>query len=217
MAKRKDVTAELGELERRAADAYRHARDARLQVERAKTVLDQLRERQIDAYAAGDEDRAVALASETDGLEPQLTRESAREGLARAADTARTEVARFRTENARELLAAREAGAREITDKLNAAVAETIQLHRSYLAERQEQDRAVAAVPGATPRMDGPPPSHPWERALRDLERSVREHQTLEPPLPRFLGIAHRRREDDVNRPEHLRRKKQRSDHVEVT
>jgi hypothetical protein len=209
----RDVTARLDELQQRAVDAGVREREAGAEIQSAGRILEELRERRVNAYAAGDAERGDALTSEIQGLTGQLDQARARaEGVARAAEAARAELATFRTENARALLEDREAGARETTDKLNASVAETLRLHRLYVAERQEQDRAIAAVPGASPRHDGPPGTHEWEPALRDLERAVRECPQLSPPLPRWLGTRHRHQQDAINLRERLRHKKKLSE-----
>ncbi len=64
----------------------------------------------------------------------------------------------------------------------------------------------MAAVPGATSRADGPQPSHPWERQLRDLERAVQETPEVPAPLPRWAGLEHRKQQDNANRSERDRR-----------
>ena len=91
-----------------------------------------------------------------------------------------------------------------------------LRLNREYIAERTEQDRAVAAVPGASPRYDGPPGSHEWEQALRELERVVRERPGLSAPLPTWAGIGQQQQQQNaVHRLERLRRKKG-SDQAEI-
>lgn len=63
-------------------------------------------------------------------------------------------------------------------------------------------------VPGATPRADGPPATHPWERQLKELERAVAETPELPPPLPRWQGLGNRKAEDHAARRLQLQRKK---------
>jgi hypothetical protein len=67
-------------------------------------------------------------------------------------------------------------------------------------------DGLVAAVPGATSRADGPEPSHPWERQLRDLERAVQETPEVPAPLPQWTGLKHRHEQDNANAIEKQRR-----------
>jgi hypothetical protein len=209
MAKRRDVTRQLGALEETAAIEAREAREAQAEVESVAAGLERLRNERTDAYAAGDDGCAEALRVEIAEQTARLDEVSARaEGLARRANAARVEVAAFRTENAGELLAAREPIVREVTGKLNASVAETLQFHRQLLAERDVLDRHVADVPGASPPHDGPPTAHAWERALRELERAVKTTPELAPPLPTWSGLNHRRREDAVNLRNRLLRKR---------
>jgi hypothetical protein len=79
---------------------------------------------------------------------------------------------------------------------------EFVRLHRAFVAMRSDIDSLVAAIPGAVPRTDGPPVSHPWERQLRDLERVVNETPEVPAPLPRWAGLHHRQQEDDISRRE---------------
>jgi hypothetical protein len=214
MARRqRDVVAELGELQQRAVEAGRRERDARSEIDSAERILQELNEQRVEAYADADEQRAGGLTADIQVPRSQLDQTRARaEGLARAAEAARAELVTFRSENARALLEAREPRALEVTATLNAAVAEVLRLNREYIAERTEQDRAVAAVPGASPRLDGPPGTHPWEQALQDLERVVRECPQLGPPVPTWRGVGHREQQNSVNRLERLRRKKRRDE-----
>jgi hypothetical protein len=88
-------------------------------------------------------------------------------------------------------------------------VKQVLKSHRAYRSERQAVDKLVAAVPGATVRLDGAPATHPWEATLTTLERAVRDHPELEPPTPRWHGLDHLRREDEVHRRlRHDRRKR---------
>ena len=117
----------------------------------------------------------------------------------------------FQRDHARELLAEREQAGRKVTAELATSARETVRLARAYLAERQAVDQLVAAVPGATPRADGPPAAHPWERQLKDLERAIAETPELPPPLPRWQGLGNRKAEDSTARRLQLQRKKRRS------
>jgi hypothetical protein len=166
-----------------------------------------------DAYAAEDEKLARQRRQQLATAEAKVIDLGHRVGAARQrAERAQQATEAFRREHAKELLAEREPGARELAAKLTASVHETLRLARAYVAERQEQDRAVSALPRATPRLDGPPASHAWERALHDLERMVRETPEVEPPLPRWAGLQHREQQDNVSRFEKLRRRKRRTD-----
>jgi chromosome segregation ATPase len=102
----------------------------------------------------------------------------------------------FIGEHARDLLQEREPRAREVAAALTRAGADLLRAHREYVELRVEIDRLVAAVPGASPRTDGPPATYPWEREVRDLERVIRESPEVEPPLPSWRGVSHRREEE---------------------
>jgi hypothetical protein len=109
---------------------------------------------------------------------------------------------------ARGLLEERAQSARIIAAKLTASVHETVRLARAYLSERTAQDALVAAVPGATPRNDGPPATHPWEAQLKALERAVVEVAEVPAPSPRWRGLEFRRQEDSTARRLQLQRRK---------
>jgi hypothetical protein len=113
----------------------------------------------------------------------------------------------FAREWVRDLLAEREQPARTVAAELTTSVHETLRLAKAYVAERQAQDQLVAAVPGATPRADGPASSHPWESRLKDLERAVVEVPECPAPLPRWRGLEYRGQQDGISRREKLRRK----------
>ena len=57
-------------------------------------------------------------------------------------------------------------------------------------------------------RADGPVPKHPWESALKELERAYRQATKLEPPTPRWSGLQLREQQDNLSRFEKLRRRK---------
>lgn len=84
--------------------------------------------------------------------------------------------------------------------------ADPVGAHRT--AALMAQDRLVPAVPGATPRVDGPAASHPWERQLKDLERAVAQTPECPPPLPSWWGVDHRRTEDAKAKRLQLQRRK---------
>lgn len=114
----------------------------------------------------------------------------------------------FAHQHARDLLAEREPNARTVAAELTASVHQTLKLAKAYVAERQAQDQLLAAVPGATPRADGPAPTHPWESQLKDLERAVAAEPECPPPLPRWRGMDQRTQQDHIGRREKLRRKR---------
>jgi hypothetical protein len=96
----------------------------------------------------------------------------------------------------------------ELALKLTRAGHDLVRLHRAYLAMRGDIDALVAATPNAVVRKDGPPPSHPWERQLRDLECVVRESPEVQPPLPTWAGLKDREQRDRTHRLLQLRRRK---------
>jgi hypothetical protein len=106
------------------------------------------------------------------------------------------------------LLREREPSAQAVAAELTASVRETLRLAKAYVAERQAQDQLVAAIPGASPRMDGPAASHPWEAQLKDLERAVARTPKCPPPLPGWQGLEYRRAQDSTPRRLQLQRRK---------
>jgi hypothetical protein len=114
----------------------------------------------------------------------------------------------FQRQHARGLLHEREPNARTVAAELTASVHATLKLAKAYVAERQAQDQLLAAVPGATPRADGPTSTHPWESQLKDLEPAVAEVPDCPPPLPRWRGLDQRTQQDPIGRREKLRRKR---------
>jgi hypothetical protein len=114
----------------------------------------------------------------------------------------------FAQDHARDLLEERAADARELALSLTRSGHEFVRIHRAYVAMRSDIDSLVAAIPGAVPRTDGPPASHPWEGQLRDLERVVEETPEVEPPLPRWAGLQQRQQQDATHRRIGLLRRK---------
>jgi hypothetical protein len=194
-----------------AAERVRH-RDLQAGMEAAKAEVEQASRAITDGYAAEDQ-RAVAQARKTETEAVANVRELQHrvDGAALRVERAQQELAAFQREHARDLLAEREQPARTIAAQLTASVHETIRLAKSYITEREAQDRLVAAVPDATVRTDGPAASHPWERQLKDLERAVSEVSELPPPLPSWWGVDHRRTENAKARRLQLQRRKKKT------
>jgi hypothetical protein len=200
---------QLDALRQQAADARVLHRELQAEMGAAKLKVEQAGTAIADAYA-GEDQRAVTTsrkAEETavakvEDLQHRLT------GAEIRVERAQAEADTFARERARDLLAEREQPARTVAAELTATVHETLRLAKAYVAERQTQDVLVAAVPGATPRSDGPPPEHEWEAALGALERTVRETPEIPAPLPRWAGVEHRRQQDNLSRFEKLRRRK---------
>jgi hypothetical protein len=206
---RKTAYATLDELRQIVAHQRMKARDLDAAVEVAKQEVEDASRAVTDAYAVEDatlaqQRRKQLEASEAKAIDlgHQVTAAAQRVELGRrAADT-------FAQEHARDLLAEREQAARTVAAELTASVRQTLMLAKAYVAERRTVDQLVAAVPGAIPRNDGPAPEHPWEHALRQLQRAHQETPELDPPLPRWTGLQQRQQEDDVNRRASLLRKR---------
>jgi hypothetical protein len=210
MAKqRKTAQAELDELRQDVANKRMKARDVESAFEAAKARVGEADRAVTAAYALEDDKLAVQRrkelqAAEADAVEVQRRVDAA--GL--RVQHAQQQVDTFARERARDLLAEREQPARTIALELSRAVGEVLKPHRDYVTERQTVDWLVAAVPGATPRADGPVPEDPWESALKDLERAYRQATKLEPPTPRWSGLQLREQQDNLSRFERLPRRK---------
>jgi hypothetical protein len=167
-----------------------------------------------DAYASEDAKLAQQRRKQLEAAEAnvidlghQVTAAAQRVGRAQR------QLDEFQRHHARDLLAEREQPARTVAAELTADVHKALRSASAYIDERERQDRLVACVPGATPRVDGPAASHPWERQLRDLERAVSEVSELPPPLPSWWGLDHRRTENaKAKRLQVQRRKKKTAD-----
>jgi hypothetical protein len=118
----------------------------------------------------------------------------------------------FASERAQDLLEERVPAARDVALQLTRAGHELVRAHHAFTATRLEIDALVAATPNAVVRSDGPPAAHAWEPQLRDLERTIRETPELEPPLPRWAGLADRERRDHTHRLLQLRRRQKLTD-----
>ena len=201
--------ATLDELRQAAADQRMKARDLDAALEVAKQEVEDASRGVTDAYAAEDGKLAQRRRKQLEAAEAKIIDL----GHQVTAATQRVEIAQraagtFAQEYARDLLAEREQAARTVAAELTASVRQTLTLAKAYVAERRTVDELVAAVPGATPRADGPAPEHPWEHALRQLQRAYQETPELDPPLPRWTGVQQRQQEDDVNRRASLLRKR---------
>ena len=162
-----------------------------------------------EGYAAED-DRAVARARKLEeqavakvrDLQHRLNGAEIRvERAQRTADT-------FAVESAGRLLAEREDAARDTAAALTRSVNETVKLAKEYKTERQRVSELVSqAAPGAGA-INGPAATHAWERELDALDRAVRETSEIPAPLPRWLGRAHRERQDQTHRRLRLQRRK---------
>jgi chromosome segregation ATPase len=201
MAKqRKDVRARLVEVQERAASAGMEQRQARAEAASIAKVSEELRERQVDAYARGDEERGDALAREIEQTSRRLESANARaEGLARRLSGAQAEVAQFRREQGREILDARSSDLEEVASALTRAGHEFVRAHRRFVSERQAVDDDVRHVEGALPAQDGPPAVHEWEQEANAIERVITQHREVSPPKPRWAGLRYARQRDAVH------------------
>jgi hypothetical protein len=209
----KTAHAQLDELRQYAAAERIKRRDLEAQLAAADLDAEQHSAAITDGYAAEDQ-RAVARArkGEQQAIAKAGELHHQVEGAGLRVERAQADVDSFERSHARDLLAERERSARTVTLELAASVAETLRLAKVYVSERQAVDRLIAAVPGATPRADGPAPEHPWEPALKTLERAFTETPELEPPLPTWAGIEQRHRHDRTHRLLQLRRRDRLSD-----
>jgi hypothetical protein len=206
---RSTAHAELDELRQTVARQRTKARALDAALEVANQKVEYASRAVTDAYAAEDAKLAQRRRRQLETAEAkvldlghQVTAAKLRvERAQQAAD-------RFAQEHARDLLTEREQTGGTVATELTASVRQTLTLAKAYEDERQTVDELVAAVPGATPRTDGPAPEHPWEHALRQLQRAYQETPELDPPLPRWTGLQHRQQQDDVNRRASLLRKR---------
>jgi hypothetical protein len=192
MAKTKDTEtsahAELSRLRALTADERMKQRDLahRLDVARDKAAQ---AEQAIDQGYAIEDEQAITTARESlrdaeleaDDLGHRIRAAEGRVSTSQAlAD-------RYVEKHADDLIAEEVARAEYVVRRLSAAVGEVVGLHRQLISSRTEQDRLIAASHGE-PRTDGPEPVHPWERALLELERTVKENPELGAPKPRWHG-----------------------------
>jgi len=214
MAKpRRSAHAKLDELRQEAAGKRMKQRALEAQLEAGKAKLEEASNAITAAYEVEDKRAVETARRELQSAEADVADVSHRVAAAgRRVARALGEADAFTQAHARDLLAEREQPARTVAAELTASVQETLRLGRAYLTERQAQDQLVAAVPGATPRADGPEGSHPWEPALGQLARAYQQTPELEPPLPRWHGLQHRQHQDAVSRREKLRRKRKLDD-----
>lgn len=214
MAKQRRTThGELAELRQQAAAERMKQRDAEAALEAAKAAVEDASRGVADAYAQEDAKLAAQRRKELEATEADvldLQHRVTAAGL--RVDRAQGAADSFTQQHARDLLEERAADARELAMQLTRAGHDVVRLHRGYRAMRTDIDALVAATPGATPRADGPDPSHPWERQLRDLERVVKEHPEVPAPTPRWGGLGQRQQQDQVARREQLRRQPRRTE-----
>jgi hypothetical protein len=212
MPRKQTAHAELDQLQEQATAERVKARTLGAQLEAAKVEVEDASRAVTDAYAAEDAKLAQQRRKQLEAAEAkvidlghQVTAAAQRVGRARR------QLDEFQRDRARDLLDERQQPARTVAAELTASVHQTLNMARAYVAERTAVDHLVAAIPGATPRTDGPASTHPWEAQLRDLERAVAAAPECPPPLPRWQGLDHRRAEDTTARRLQLQRRKKRT------
>lgn len=209
MARRKSAHTTLDELRQAAGAERMKQRDHEAKLDAAKLEVERAGQAVTDAYAADDATLAAQRRKELQAAEGAVLDLQHRvDAAGLRVERAQQQLDEFQRERARDLLEERVAEAREVALKLTRGGHDLVRLHRAYGAMRTDIDSLVRAVPDAVVRNDGPPPSHPWERQLRDLERVVRESPEVEPPLPRWAGLKDREQRDRTNRLLQLRRLK---------
>jgi hypothetical protein len=97
--------------------------------------------------------------------------------------------------------------ARDLTEWGHAGIEKA----RRVVRARAAVDREVSQVPGLTPRHDGPLPAHQWEQAVRELERAIRLHPEVTPPLLATLVALLAKPLDSEERRLKLRRARRRA------
>ena len=200
MPRKPTAHAELDELRQQAATERVRARDLDAQLEAAEDQLEDAAQAIIAGHA-NDDEKAVTAARKAEDQAIAAVKDLRHrvEGARLRVDRSQAQLDTFLRERARDLLAEREPQARTVALELSRSVAETLTLAKAYVTERQHQDQLVAEVTGATPRTDGPAPSHPWEQALKELDRVYRDTPELPAPLPRWHGLEHRPAQDDTH------------------
>ena len=207
-AKKTTAHDELRGLRELAAAEHVRLRALERDAETSKGTIERARAQVIEALADSD-DHAVA-AARTAGEQAVAHAHNLEEQSAAArlrAERAQRNADVFERGNAERLLSERVAVATDTTHQLNEAAAQAVRLHRQLIAERTDLDRLVA-VAGGEPRYDGPASTHPWERALNDLARSLDETPALEPPRPRWHGRQRAQERDRVHQLLRVRRER---------
>ena len=209
MARTSTAHALLDRLSQAAATERVRHRDLAAEFEATKHAVEKASRAITDAYAA-DDARAAAQAREAEQQAVAKVKDLQHRLTAAELRVARTqrELDEFRRDRARDLLREREQPARTVAAELTASVRQTLTLAKAYVAERRTVDQLVAAVPAATPRTDGPASEHPWEAALKTLERACQQTPELDPPLPSWAGLEHRQQHHRTHRLLQLQRRK---------
>ena len=201
MPRKTTAHAELDQLRQTVARERLRARDVDAELEAAKQRVEDISDDLTEAFADDDTKLIQQRRQELQAAEAEvkdLAHRSKAAGL--RVERSQRAVDNFASERAQDLLEERAPAAREVALQLTRAGHELVRAHHAYTAMRVEIDALVAATPNAVVRSDGPPPSHPWERQLRELERVVRESPKIEPPTPTWRGLKGREQRDQTNR-----------------
>jgi hypothetical protein len=204
--------AQLDQLQEQATAERVKARNLEVQLEAAKVEIEDASRAVTDAYAAEDAKLAQQRRKQLEAAEAKVIDLGHQvTAAAQRVERAQRQLDEFQRDHARDLLDEREQPARTVAAELTASVHETLRRASAYVAEREMQDRLVAKVPGATPRVDWPAAAHPWERQLNNLQRAVADVSEVPPPLPSWWGLDHRRTEDAKARRLQLHRRRKRT------
>jgi chromosome segregation ATPase len=217
MPRKRTAHDQLDELRQRVAGEGMKLREAQARLEAAKAEVEDRSRSLTDAYAAEDAKVARERREELERAEGEVLDAQHRvSGAELRAQRAREELATFMRDHGRDLLAEREQTAREVAAELTEAVAAVVKARRAYIAERQHVDQLVAAVPGASSRVDGVRTGYSWEVELRALERAYRENPEAELPRPRWAGMTYSRQRDAVHQRLKDQRRKPNAEVVDV-
>ncbi len=188
MAKRPSAVGELERLEAQLAECREARQQVHAEAERLHAERDRLKAERIDAFACGDEVEGDRLGETIAAV--IVKAETAAAKLAGADERARraeAAVLELHERRGTELLEAEVERGQQTAEALAEAVRRTLALDRELIDARRRQDEVLAKIPGRSPRMDGAPPTHPWESQLADLRAVVRQHPEAPAITPRCL------------------------------
>ena len=191
MPPKQSAHGELDALQQRVADARLAVDAAEAAHIEAEAALEVAHDKVREAHELDQDPRAPTKALEK-AKHTLEQAELAREGIEQRLLRAEREVAHFRETRGWDLLRERESVARELAGKLTRAVHEVVRLNQAITAERVYLDQLIAAIPGLSPRDDGPPSEHPWEETLKQLttERGPNAGAAAAAPPPGRCGCA---------------------------
>jgi chromosome segregation ATPase len=197
---RKPAHTELDRLRQATADERAKHRELEAELARARTAVEQAGAALTDGYVAGDQAAAVAARKRLQKAEAAVDEAQHQiDGSSVRIERKQLEADRYVHDHARDLLDEVEGDARVAAAELTRAAHQVVKLNSAYLATRSRIDQLVSAA-GGSPRADGPPVSHVWERELGDLASAVKRTPEVSAPIPRWQGIRHRKAEDTTAR-----------------